>query len=122
MKSLEQKINDQENLKDTLKEKLEVFFVDIEKNIEQEIENTKGENSWLDCFATQMNGIQLIFFKNINREKAIEITSEISHGQFGLEKINEMKDEYNDNPTEEQKEEIIKELKEYTLEIIDKNF
>lgn len=79
----------QESLKDELKTKLEETFANLEDEIKQEREGSDGENSWLECFSTQIAFIQNVFSprNNVSKEMFFSITDEISQGKFGSEAI-----------------------------------
>ncbi len=100
------------------------LFIDLEKKIAQEISNTKGGNSWLDCLATRVVAVQNVFMPSdeIDREKFFNITDKISNGPFGNSEIRKLKDEYPDDPPEDKKRELIEKLKEHILQIINDNF
>ncbi len=116
----------QESLKDELKMKLEEIFAKLEDEIEQEREGSDGENSWLQCFSTQIAFIQNVFSprNNVSKEVFFNITDEISQSKFGQKVIQDLvKNKYPDgNPPEEVKTKLIDELKEYIFQLHDKNF
>lgn len=116
------KINHQ--LKDELFLKSNELFADFEKKIAQEISDTKGGNSWVDCLTTRVTAIQNVFMPRdeINRKTFFDITGKISNGPFGSSEIQKLKDKYPDDPPEDKKRELIEKLKEHISQIINDNF
>lgn len=122
MENIETNKESLNNTLDVILNSLDRLCDNAKDSIKQESNDTEGKNSWLDCFATQVLKAQLIIAKNASKEKFIQISEIISKGPFGSEEINNMKNKFRDNPSEEIQNDLIEKFKKYIFQIMIDHF